>query len=336
MHKKVHFALIFSIVGLVLLSSCTSSEQYRTLSGTTWGTIYNITYRSDRDLSDSIRAVMEQVDCSLSPFNEASTISRINRGETAQADSMFAAVFQCAQQVAALSGGRFDPTVAPLVNLWGFGYKKGTTDAPTDSAINAVLSTVGIADCSLDRATGRVTKKCEATEFDFSAIAKGYGCDAVAAMLRRNGVTDYMVEIGGEIVLSGVNSHGEEWRIQVDAPIESSDSIVSQGAMVMSLSDCGVASSGNYRNYRDTSQGRVGHTISPLTGRPVGGELLAVTIIAPDAMMADALATACMAMPMSEGRAMIDTLEGVEALFITTDAAGEYVLTTTAAFPAAK
>ncbi len=320
---------------LLAATACTrpAADGYRTARGQTWGTFYNITYRSDTDLADSIQATMAQIDASLSTFNATSLVSRINRGETAVADTLFAEVFAESQRISKLSAGMFDPTVMPLVNLWGFGPAEAGSE-PTEAQIDSALATVGIGRCRLDSATMTVERPTPATTFDFSAIAKGYGCDRVARMLRRNGCTDYLVEIGGEITLSGVNPQGEQWRVQIDAPVESKSDPSHTRAAMISATDCGIASSGNYRNYRDTDSGtRIGHTISPLTGRPAASQLLAVTVIAPTTMKADALATACMAMPRADAAAMIESIDGVEALFIAPGRNGAYSMSTTAGFP---
>lgn len=303
----------------ILLTSCNGGMRYRKASGKTWGTFYHIIYKADCNLDDSIEAVMAAIDKSLSPFKEGSVIDSINKGQSDDVDLMFTTVFNRSKDINRVSGGLFDPTIAPLVNLWGFGYKDGDKQ-PDDVAITRALTLVGIDSCSI--VDGKIVKKSPGTEFNFSAIAKGYGCDCVAAMLKRNGCIDYLVEIGGEIALSGYNPKGEKWHVQVDAPV---DGLVHKRAALIQLTDCGVASSGNYRNYRDTGEGRVGHTISPKTGRPYATSLLGVTIIAPDCMTADGLATACMAMTLEEASKMIDGLPRVNALFITE---GDEMITT--------
>lgn len=314
----------------LLLGACSRSETYRTASGTTWGTLYNITYRSSTDLTDSITAVMQTVDNSLSAFNQESALWRVNHGDTLACDSMMRRVIACARRVTGLSGGCYDPTVMPLVNLWGFGPEGQVDHEPSQEQIDSALVAVGFAGCRINP-DGSIHLKHPRTQLDFSSVAKGLGCDLVAEMLRRNGVTDYMVEIGGEMALSGSNPHGEPWHVQIDAPV---DGPVHHRAAIAALTDCGVASSGNYRNYRDTGSGRVGHTISPLTGHPADCELLAVTVKAPDCMTADALATACMAMPLDSARAMIASLGDVEALYILPGpSAGAYKIVATPGFP---
>lgn len=339
MTRFVSFTMFFASLA-ALFGSCSNTSDYHLCEGATWGTTYHITYSSDRMLDDSIRAVMSEVEMSLSPFKDNSTISRINRGEPVKIDSLIRRVFSASQEVCRLSDGAFDPTLAPLINLWGFGYKNGTGD-PTQAQIDSALSLVGILDCRI--ADDVILKKNSATEFNFSAITKGYGCDRIGEMLRRNGCENYMVEIGGEMAISGKNRHGENWRVQIDAPVESADTVVHEQMMVISLTNVGIATSGNYRNFRDTKNGRKGHTISATTGQPVVTTTLSVTVIAENCMMADALATACMAMPLQKAMDMIESLPSASALFVTADnssatddslVSSPFVIIPTSRFPA--
>lgn len=322
-------------VVMATLAACGSRGEYRSVEGGVWNTVYHITYCGDRDLSDSIVTVMKRVEMSLSPFNDSSIVSRVNRGENPRVDSLFIKVMEGSRLVNRLSGGAFDPTVAPVVNLWGFGYRNSGVE-PDQAMIDSVLKSVGIADCSID-SEGYVVRKTSATEFNFSAITKGFGCDEVGAMFRRNGVTDYMVEIGGEIALAGNSPRGAMWRIMVDAPIESDTAVVHDRMAVIAPEGFGgVATSGNYRNYRETaSEGRIGHTVSPVTGRPVKSRMLSATIVAGSAMMADALATACMAMEPQAALEMIGRIEGAEALLVTgVDSSGQWIIVKSKGFPA--
>ncbi|MBD5323183.1 MAG: FAD:protein FMN transferase [Bacteroides sp.] len=308
---------IYIIVSVTLLVACTPPARYRSAEGVMWNTTYHITYRSDRDLHDSIIAVMKRVEQSLSPFADSSLISAVNRGEAVKADSLLMRIFNASVEVNRMSHGAFDPTVAPLVNLWGYGYRT-TGVEPTAEAIDSLLGSVGIGECSITT-DGFIRKKSPATEFNFSAITKGYGCDLVGEMLARNGCEDYMVEIGGEIVLAGCSPRGRQWRIMVDAPIDCDTAIVHERMAVVELTGRGVATSGNYRNYRETPEGRTWHTISPRDGRPAMTDLLSATVVAPDCMLADAYATACMAQSADSAMAMIESLHGVEALLVTRD-----------------
>lgn len=300
--------IILFFVGATLfwLAACRPAPVWHKDRGSIWHTLYSVTYLSDCDLSDSILAEMHRVEMSLSSFCPSSLISAINRGEDLPVDSMLATVFRCSQKVNSLSGGMFDPTVAPLVNYWGFGYADSASlRAPLDS----VLARVGMDRCHITP-SGHIVRKHPLTEFNFSAITKGFGCDAVAAMLRRNGCTDYLVEIGGEIALGGHPAHGGEWRIMVDAPVDCATAVLHDSLLTLSATDCGIATSGNYRNYRLTDRGKVSHTINPLTGQPATLSpeadtiTLSATVIAPTAMEADALATAAMLLPPAAARAM--------------------------------
>lgn len=308
---------LFLGLGLVpILVGCSPAPEYRVARGGVWTTTYNIVYRSGVNLEDSIQKVFYQVDESLSPFAKGSLVSAINRGETNSTDSLFRHIFRASQLVSRLSGGLFDPTVSPLINLWGFGYKdKDRGRIPNDEEIAEALKHVGIRGCRIESDT--LVRVGDRTEFNFSAITKGYGCDLVGEMLRRNGVEDYMIEIGGEVALSGVNPRGEDWRIMIDAPIATTGLSSRQEAGLVKVTDCGIATSGNYRNYKDTEIGRVGHTINPLTGYPaISGRTLSATVIAESAMMADALATACMAMEVDSAMKMVESLRGTEAMII--------------------
>lgn len=304
-----------TFASVVTFSSCNSRSQWRYAQGAAWGTSYHITYYGDRALDDSVVAVMRNVELSLSPFEPASNISRINRGETDTADSNVQIVFTRAKDIWKCSDGHFDPTIAPLVNLWGFGTEEDDV-LPDSAAVTTALRSVSMGKCRID-AHGRIIKGHKDTSFDFSAITKGYGVDCVANMLERNGVTDYIVEIGGEIVCRGHNPRGLDWQVQIDAPVADS-MVMHRRYNVIPLKDAAMATSGNYRNYRTLPDGRrVGHTISPITGYPLMTSTLSATIIAPDCMSADALATACMAMDADKALAMIRALgKGYSAMLI--------------------
>ncbi len=329
MDRKIAIYLLASLLLIPVtlgLGSCNPTSTYNNCEGSVWATTYHITYSSNRMLDDSILSVMNSVEMSLSPFADSSLVSRINRNETDVTDSLFRRILEVSKEVNRISDGAYDPTVAPLVNLWGFGYKTSGQE-PQQSMIDSALHLVGISDCYV--ADNRIVKQNPLTEFDFSSITKGYGCDLIGEMLQRNGCSDYIVEIGGEVSVKGKNPRGEPWRIMIDAPVENDTAVVHKRMAVIAVTDCGVATSGNYRNFRNTSNGKTWHTISPSTGYPVKTSTLSATIIAPDAMTADALATACMAMPLGSALKMIETLPDTEALLVTADESGYHMHTTT-------
>lgn len=309
-------------VGLSVWAGCSRPSQWRQSSGAVWNTVYNITYRADRDLSDSIQVVFRQVELSLSPFNPGSLVSRINRGDdTVVADTLMRRVFALSSEVCGRSGGKFDPTISPVVNLWKFGYTgKVAADEwwePSALRIDSAMAYVGILDCRV-APDGTISKKHPLTSFNFSAVTKGYACDLVAAMLLRNGADGGMVEIGGEVAVFGDSPRGGTWRLQVDAPVEEGDGAPAhQRLEVIEVSDCGVATSGNYRNYHQSSHGRVGHTIDPRTGFPVVSQILSVTVIAPTCAEADAWATAAMASPTASFADSILSGAGLRAIIVT-------------------
>ncbi len=334
------------VLAAAVLTSC-GGRGWQLAEGSVWGTTYRIVYEGPGHLADSVQAQLNAVDGSLSAFNSQSLVSKINRGSTAEVDSLFARVFTISREVSLGSGGRFDPTVGPLVDLWGFGRdRKARSRAEADSAfcvaqeqIDSALRLVGIVDCHLENVGGavRLVKKHPQTSFDFSAVAKGYACDLVAAMLRRNGVKNYMVEIGGEIALAGKNPRRQPWRIQIDAPRASVDSVVHDSLQTIEIDGAvGVATSGNYRNFHESKRyGRFGHTIDPVTGRPVATDVVSATVIAPDAATADAWATACMASDAATAIDRIRHADGLECLLVV--AAGDSTLQTVAtkSFPKA-
>lgn len=333
---KARYRLPYTAAAIVaavcVLGACTGRREYTTMQGAVWNTTYTIKYDGPDVLTDSVMAVMQQVELSLSPFNPNSRISRINTGSDMRVDGHITRVHELSREVNRLSGGAFDPTLSPLINLWGFGYTGHDTPMPADSTIARVLESTGIYDCVI--ADGLMHKKSSETTFNYSAVTKGYGCDMIAQMLRDNGVANYMVEIGGELALGGVNERGELWRVMVDAPVEGDTPRTRQGLVTIAVSDCGIATSGNYRNYRDMPGcHRIGHTISAVTGRPVKTSTLSATVIAPDCATADALATACMAMQPRDALKMIELLPGTECLIVEAQPDSTVTLLHSPAFP---
>ncbi len=324
---------IFFAVASLCACGRGGNNKYITLEGAAWHTSYRIVYQGDEALADSVLAVFPMVENSLSPFIENSVISRINDNCDSVADALVVKILSESQRICRISGGAFDPTVSPLVDLWGFGTDSVPAQPPSAEVIDSVLRFVGICRVEIDSA-GIVRKPDSRMQFNFSAITKGYGCDLVAEVLRRNGVKNFMVEIGGEVVASGVNRRGDTWHIQIDAP-DDSDPGGHNRMKVIPLHNSAVATSGNYRNYRDIAgAGRVGHTISPGTGRPVATSTLSASVVAPHAFMADALATAAMVMPAGSALQMIEELDSVEGMLVVADTVSErWQVITTAGFP---
>ncbi len=306
--------IIMSLISALFLTFASCSADFFTHDGYTWGTSFHIIYKSDQNLDGRIDSVLKAIDRELSMFNDSSTVSAINSGRSATASAAFRDVFDISTAVSALSHGLYDPTVGPLTSLWGFG-REDIDSTPGDSAIEAALLTVGIAECGIADDMS-VSKKHPATCFDFSSVAKGYGVDRVAKLLDDNGVRDYMIEIGGEITARGHSPKMRPWNIQIDAP---TGGMAHESLTVMPLGPAktSIASSGNYRNVRRDSDGNFyGHTLSPISGRPVAGNVLAATVSAADCATADALATACMACGDADSAMSMLRRAGAEGLLV--------------------
>ena len=270
----------------------TQALSYHKLEGSVFHTIYHITYQGERDYHDEIKQLFKEFDGSLSMFNDTSIITRMNNCDTSVvANRYFRHVFTKAMEVSEATGGAFDITVAPLVNLWGFGFKN--SDNVSQAAIDSILQFVGYKTVHLDE-EGHLHKDDPRTIMDASSIAKGYMSDVVADFLREQGVENYMVEIGGEVALNGVNPKGSRWSIGINKPTDDSTQVNSELQDILYMSEGGVATSGNYRNFYYKDGKKYAHTIDPHTGYPIQQDILSSTVIARDCMTADAYATAFM------------------------------------------
>lgn len=282
---------------------------YRTDQGKVFGTYYAIQYAGVSDLHDSIQTLFKAFDGSMSMFNPQSTLSRINAGTDSLADTYFVQMYRTAVEVNRLSEGAFDITVAPLVNLWGFGLKNRAHVRP--GQVDSLLPHIGMQKISLVPAadgTDRfvLRKSDDKVQIDGGAIAKGQSCDIVAAMLQRNGCMNYLVDIGGEVVAKGCNSQSQPWRIGITRPIDDSSGSVNEVQAVLKTTDIALATSGNYRNFYYDGEQKRSHTIEPRTGYPVQHSLLSATVRSSSCMRADALATACMVLGEQEALKMIE------------------------------
>lgn len=285
---------------------------YRYDEGLIFGTFYHITYKYPESLSGEIKNRLLQFDASLSPFNDTSIISQVNRNEPVETDRWFEHVFNASRRIYTRTGGTFDPTVSPLVNAWGFGFKKGVI--PDSVQVDSLLRQVGMNKLAIEN--HRVLKSDTCITLNFSAIAKGYACDVIGNYLTEKGVSDYLVEIGGEIVAKGRNPQGDLWSVGINRPDTAARYNRGEISRVLHFSDAGLATSGNYRNYRYIDGKRVAHTIDPVGGYPVQHALLSSTVMADDCMTADAYATAFMVMGLDRSRALLEQHPEIKALFI--------------------
>lgn len=282
---------ILYIIAALLLVACTRPSVYRNDSGRVFGTYYKIIYSAPADLHEGIVVALQSVNASLSTFDSTSIISRINQNDTnVVVDSLFTVVFTTAQQVSEQTSGAFDITVAPLVNAWGFGFEP--TRTRSQATLDSLKACVGYQKISLT--DGKVSKQMPCVQLDASAIAKGLGCDVVAQYLESQGVEHYLVDIGGELKLKGQNDKGKNWRIGIQQPAEDSLLVSNDVAAILSLTNVGVATSGNYRQFYYQDGKKISHTIDPRTAAPCSHNLLSTTVVAPTTMLADAYATAFM------------------------------------------
>lgn len=313
---------------LTVIFGCGPTE-YR-ITGNTMGTTYTVkvvavSLPSTADLKERIDRRLEAINQSMSTYRQDSEISRFNRldrvGERFPISNDFSRVMQVAEKVHRLSGGAWDPTVAPLVELWGFGREGPPEGIPAAEAIRAGLARVG-----LDRITlfedAFLVKRDADIQLDLASIAKGYGVDQIAVLLRESGYKNFLVEIGGEVYAAGRRKDGRPWKIGVNRP--EADAPQDAVYRVAALSDRAMATSGDYRNFFEIDGRRYTHVIDPRTGRPVTNGVVSVTVTADSCTLADALATALMVMGPSQGLSMIESLSNVEALVIVAAADGNY------------
>ena len=316
MNKKSIISLLLAIVALVMLFFYDAEEkrEYLHRDGLVFGTMYSVTYSNPetQDLSVQIGRALEGVNNSLSMFNAESTIAKVNNNEVVVLDSMFLTVWEKGQEVSRATEGAFDMTVAPLVDLWGFGLKNKSV--VTMAQVDSIRQYVGYELAVLE--DGAIRKAYAEMRIDAGAIAKGYACDVVADTLEAYGCTDYCIEIGGELVVKGKNPKGVNWHIAINKPVNDSTCTNSEIQEVVELTDCGMATSGNYRNYYELDGKKYSHTIDPRTGYPVEHSLLSATIIAPDCMTADAWATACMVAGLEKAQEWISANDDIRGYLI--------------------
>lgn len=320
-HKKLLWQvpfLIFLIVGTVIIIRSQRSMPYQHNRGFVFGTTYNITYQCDSDLQRGIEAELAKVDASLSPFNEKSIITAINNNKPYELNAMFLDVYNLAMKVSEETGGAFDITVAPLVNMWGFGFKHGKE--PSKQTLDSLRALVGYKKISLR--DNKIVKQSPNIMLDCSAIAKGYGSDVVAKYLKSKGVDNYMVEIGGEIVTNGISEKRLPWKIGVTKPSDDSLGTNSEIQTIINVTDKAMATSGNYRNFYYKNGRKYAHTIDPKTGYPVQHNILSSTVIANDCATADAYATSFMVMGLDGAKKVLERHPELLVYFIYQDAKG--------------
>ena len=320
LYKRIFF---FAMISFLCFQSTgfafKSGTQYR-LSGKTMGTFYTIKFisRNKESLSLWKRRVdirLKEINKRLSMYDPKSDLSVFNHHEIEkpiQICADFSAILSTAKKLYRLTDGAWDGTVKPLVDLWGFGTKKGRDLVPGGDAITLALSKTGFH--LIDIHGPNTLLKRQAVTLDLGSIAKGYGVDTIATLFTAAGIPDVLVEIGGELYASGKNKKGDPWSIGISRP----DKRYANQTVykIIRLNNQAIATSGNYRNFFEINGKTFSHIINPRTGFPVDNQIVSASVISKDCAFADGLATALMIMDVHKGIQLVNRLENTECLII--------------------
>jgi thiamine biosynthesis lipoprotein len=298
------------------------------LNGRTMGTTYQVKivsrpWQVPGDLGRMIDRQLSAINQSMSTYRPDSELNRFNAQQAVnrplELSPHMRQVVATAAHIHKMTGGAWDGTVDPLVKLWGFGSQGRRDTLPEPETVQALLARIGFHRLRLD-ADGRLAKQHPEVTLDLASIAKGYGVDVVARLLRSQGLTDFLVEIGGEVIASGRRLDGGLWRVGINTP----DDRASGNAVyrVVNLPAKALATSGDYRNFFTIDGVRYGHVIDPRTGYPVRNGVVSATVVADNCTLADGLATGLMVMGPASGLALVDRLDGIECLIVTRRADG--------------
>ena len=323
-------AIVFGLIVWACLRRPATDGEHVRFGGETMGTYYIVKLpRCPLRKAQLVEArfvieeVLAQVNRAMSTWDPGSEISRLNDRDDQSSFAIspgFAEVLACALELADWSSGAFDPTLGPLIDLWGFGATGQRIRAPAQEVIDQALAQVGAQHLQLDELA--VTKTQTPLRLNLSAVAKGYGVDRVAAALRDAGVSEYMVDIGGEVVVAGKNPQGLPWRLRIEVPEYGAMPGEGEKFAEILVENCAIAGSGDYRNYFEDDGRIYSHIIDPRTGYPITNGVSGVTVIAKRCMIADGLATSLMVMDPTEGLALLKRYPGSEALILQRTASG--------------
>lgn len=313
---------------LLLLSVCAcSTDRYVTMDGFaqggTWSVKCSLSSKINRqEVKDSIDSALLVIDNSISGYNKGSILSRVNAGERVALDRTFIEIFKISKEIWEKSGGAFDPSAGPLFDLWGFGFADSTATAEQKAVMaEGMKEYIGMDLFGFEKTPQGtfLTKADERCRLNFNAIAQGYSCDVVAHILDSYGSGNYIIELGGEIVCKGQREQGGPWRIWIDKPEDGNNVSGALKQDVVSISDCGLVTSGNYRKFYVEDGRKYSHTVDPVSGMPVKHSLLSATVIARDGATADAYATWFMVIGTEEAKQVISSRlagEGFEAYLV--------------------
>ena len=296
-----------------VIASCTNAPTRQQYTGAALGTTYSIIAYADEDLEldQSLSELFDRLNQSMSTYHPQSDISRINRGERVQVDSLFRFMFEKSAQINRLTSGYFDPTVGILVDAWGFGAE--SLNAFNAVQVDSLLEFVGFSKLSLTD-TNELVKAYPGIRIDFNAIAKGYSVDLIKELFEENLLENFLIEVGGELTSRGYAENNRRWKVAIQNPIET-NSLHNE----IFLTDKSLATSGNYRKFRiDPITGeRYVHIINPLTGSPLSNNILSASVISDNCIEADAWATSLMVMNPINALDIINEIDGIEILLLT-------------------
>lgn len=314
--------IISAIALMVIFSSCV--ERNIQLNGRAQGTYYFISYydNQNRNLQSEIDSILDEYNKSVSTYDTTSIISRFNRNESGlKQDHIFMENLTISMDISKSTSGAFDPTVAPLVDAWGFGFKEKKNLDSTH--IDSLIRLIGMEHIKIE--SGQAYKTNPNVEINFNAIAQGYSVELVGDFLESKGIRNYLVDIGGEVSAMGNKPSGKKWAVGIEKP--ASNKFDSQDVQVyLEVKDMAVATSGNYRKYYEKDGVRYSHTIDPQTGRPVSHSLLSATVITDDCSKADAYATAFMVMGKEKALEFVENnpAKNLEVMLIYSSEGKEY------------
>ena len=317
----MRFRTTFLILFIIVVFGCQQPvPKYIYNDGIIHGAPYHVVYKSPagEDFHAEIDTLLKNLNLIFSTYEKESTISKVNRNEEVELDSVFTKAFKQSVKIAELSGGAFDISCGPLVNAWGFGPEERKMMTP--EKIDSLLQITGFQKVKLEE--GLVIKENPNMKLNMNAIGDGLFCDRVAQLLEQKKCTDYLVEIGGEVVAKGKNEKGNIWTIGINKPVDENTFVNNEIVAKIQIENKSMATSGNYRNFYIEDGKKYAHTIDPKTGYPVEHSLLSATVLADNCTSADGFATAFMVLGIEKSIELSKTLPGFEVYFIYADSTG--------------
>jgi thiamine biosynthesis lipoprotein len=316
--------LILAGLILTLLSGCADKKELKIfkMTGAAQGTYYAITYCSDNNenLQPAVDSLLKQFDKSVSSYLPTSVISRLNNNDTSvTADPIYETIFRKSMEVSANTDGAFDVTIGPLVEAWGFGFKR--KEKVDKAMVDSLLPLVGYRKVQLSK--GKLIKADPRIQIDFDAIAQGYSSDWLARFFEKKGIRNYLIDVGGEVLAHGSKPDGQFWSVAIEMPSKNSDDERKIQA-ILTMKNRAISTSGSYRKYYEENGVRYSHTIDPSNGYPVRHNLLSVSVVANDCITADAYATAFMVMGLEKSKEFLVKNSEMEAYFISDNQHGGF------------